>query len=907
MTATASTHAAGCAPLPVCGDPARRRRLHGGGHLNGIDFVDVGDDGRTLCVHLFGGIPEGIGPGHVRISGGERITGLRALRVDVEDDPDMHDDACLRIVLDREGDHSPYCLCLVDTDAAQPYPGFDPRHACVELRFRLGCAGDCPPRDHDCPVEPAATPEIDYLAKDYEGFRRLFLDRMAQAMPAWRERHVPDIGITLVEALAYAADHLSYYQDAVATEAYLATARRRISVRRHARLVDYRMHEGCNARALVTLDADADCRLPLRDLLLLVPPPGERGVSPGVIGAERLEAARRQGALAFEPVRHDGDDALDVVAAHGEIPFHAWADRMCCLPRGSTRATLLDRGVPVETAPEPDDGAAGCPTAPGPSPASDAPQLRRSLRLKAGDLLLFEEIRGPRTGNPADADPAHRHGVRLTAVTEAVDPLDGSLLLEIEWDPRDALPFDLVLSSRASAPDCAWLPGISVARGNVLLVDHGELAPDLHCDCSAIREGGGDGDDPRHPGPGTALAALREDCWLVPGAAAYDCCRCEGAVHDVEPVPDPRPHRLPVHPLTWAEPVRAGAPVRELFARDPRAALPQVAVHGGPPSEVPMAPVPDPRWRWEPRDDLLGSGPDERHFVVETDDDGIAQLRFGDGVCGRRPQAGDFFRAAPRIGNGPEGNIGRDSIVWLAFKANPVDGAGLRPRNPLPASGGTAAESMAEAKAYAPGAFRARPLRAIVADDYARFAERAPELQGAAGAMAWTGSWYEAGVAVDPAGGTTLAAEAAARIAGELERYRRIGHDVAVRLARYVPLRIEMMVCVRPDFLADDVLAALVERFGSGRRRDGTPAAFHPDNLRLGAPVRASGLVAEAQSVAGVAHVELRTLARLEDGPDAGVPEDGVLRIGPREIAIVAGDPNHPDRGGIRFAMGGGR
>ena len=71
-------------------------------------------------------------------------------------------------------------------------------------------------------------------------------------MPDWTERHVPDLGITLVELLAYVGDYLSYYQDAVATEAYLDTARRRISVRRHVRLVDYRMHDGCNARAWVS-------------------------------------------------------------------------------------------------------------------------------------------------------------------------------------------------------------------------------------------------------------------------------------------------------------------------------------------------------------------------------------------------------------------------------------------------------------------------------------------------------------------------------------------------------------------------------------------------------------------------------------------------------------------------------
>ena len=37
----------------------------------------------------------------------------------------------------------------------------------------------------------------------------------------------------MVELLAFVGDYLSYQQDAIATEAYLGTARRRVSVRRH--------------------------------------------------------------------------------------------------------------------------------------------------------------------------------------------------------------------------------------------------------------------------------------------------------------------------------------------------------------------------------------------------------------------------------------------------------------------------------------------------------------------------------------------------------------------------------------------------------------------------------------------------------------------------------------------------
>jgi predicted phage baseplate assembly protein len=833
MSDHANTHdllAIGCERVPACGEPARRARLRAAGHLNGIDYVEVGDDGVTLCLHLFGPIPPGIKPEHIRISGGDRITGLRAIDVQIDDDPEMHDEACLRILLDREGDHSPYCLCLVAADASwtdaddwRPYPGFDPRYACVELRFRLDCG-----RDMDCAgatpcVETAPPPpEINYLARDYESFRQLFLDRMAQTMPDWRERHVPDLGIALVEVLAYTADHLSYYQDAVATEAYLGTARKRISVRRHARLVDYRMHEGCNARALLTLSSDTDVTLAYRDLMFLVPPPGQRDLQlgrlePGVLDPRKIDAMRAAGALIFEPVSREGETALEVIAAHSEIRFHTWGDELCCLPRGSTRATLRDPGVappsqppdqppPGELPPgEPPGTPSNNRTKPYGEPASQSRAVasppQRALKLAAGDLLIFEEVRGPKTGNPADADPAHRHAVRITAVAPAIDPLDGSLLLEIAWAACDALPFDLCLSARKPAPDCAWLHDVGVARGNVVLVDHGERIDSLRCDCApfckpdanlelypgvqaelealkpAAPTGGGDAAALR--GPCEACNALREDCWLVPGVAEYGCCACENAVHDAHRPPTQRTHKLPAAPITWAEPVVAGAAVCALFERDPRHALPQLTVYGGALSEVLMPATPATQWRWWPREDLLASGADERHFVVEIDDEGFAHLRFGDGVRGRLPQAGDFFRAAPRIGNGPVGNVGRDSIVWLAFKANPVFGVALMPRNPLPASGGAAPESIAEAKMFAPGAFRAQPLRAIVAEDYAMFAARSEGVQGAACALEWTGSWYEANVVVDPSGRSDLPEPLDLRIEGELERYRRIGHRAA--------------------------------------------------------------------------------------------------------------------------------
>jgi len=918
--------AIGCERTPVCGEALRRERLREGA-LNGIDYVEA--DGAMLCVHFFGDIPDGLALANVRIRGGRRIRDLRVIAISPDVEPDMHDDAYLRVTLDREGDHSTYCLCIVTTGspddpaAWQPYEGFDPRYACADVRFHIDCPEplDCK-NEASCPPTAPGVEEINYLAKDYASFRQLMLDRMSLKMPGWQERHVPDLGIALVEALAYTADYLSYYQDAVATEAYLDTARKRISVRRHARLVDYRLHEGCNARALLTIATDTKRDLALSELRFLVPPPGQEATAEaGVIDAATLDKARDDGALVFEPMPLDGATVLTILPAHNTIRIYTWGDELCCLPRGSTRATLVDRAqVPptngdAQPAPTPSTktpAAAQSSPRDAAAPKAATPPDARVLALAPGDFLIFEEVLGPETGNPADADPAHRHAVRLTSVEQTVDPLYDIELLEVAWDPCDALPFDLCLSVRTAAPACTMLEDISVARGNVVLVDHGDHMPQT-CECNEICA---PSDGARVPGLATALAvmpdacercaSLAEECWLVPGSASYGCCVCEGAVLDVLRVPECDSHALKSTPLTFAEPVAPNAPVCRLFARDPRAALAQIDVYGGPVEEILIASTPAARWRWTSRYDLLESGPDDRHFAVEIDDEGIAHLRTGDGALGRRVEAGDFFRARTRIGNGPAGNVGRDSIVWMALTGEDLSGATIVPRNPLPASGGTAAEDIAEVKLYAPGTFRAQPQRAITADDYAAFAAKTSGVQGAACTLEWTGSWYEANVVVDPFGSETLAAPLASTIKRSLYRYRRIGHDLAVEPAVYVPMSIALDVCVLPDFIVAHVQAELIDRFGSGLRRNGTPAFFHPDRLRLGEPVYLSCIVAEAQSVVGVAHVEITRAARL-DGDAGDALASGVLALGTREIARVDSDSDFPENGSIAFTMRGGR
>ena len=167
----------------------------------------------------------------------------------------------LTVTVAAPGDFSTYTLRLVDglPGSSQPPTGFDPVLSAIDFSFKVACPNDFDCRAvHVCPPSPVVTPDIDYLAKDYASFRQLMLDRISVLSPSWQEQNPADIGIVLVELLAYTGDYLSYQQDAVATEAYLGTARRRVSVRRHARLVDYRVKDGANARVWVDVQVNND-------------------------------------------------------------------------------------------------------------------------------------------------------------------------------------------------------------------------------------------------------------------------------------------------------------------------------------------------------------------------------------------------------------------------------------------------------------------------------------------------------------------------------------------------------------------------------------------------------------------------------------------------------------------------
>ena len=845
-----------------CCDTRRLDVIKLSGTLNAIEYLEVLDHlepdpalrQRTLFVRLLrpGFV---LGTDNLLIDGGERVAQVGIEWVAPADNlpPGVPaslvqglDDLARTLVVRTvsSGDFSRYTLHLRSALGSQEAPaGFDPRLSQIEFSFKVEC-----PSDFDCqaaavcPPAPAPAPQIDYLAKDFTGFRRLMLDRLNLLSPGWSERSAADVGVALVELMAYAADNLSYRQDAIANEAYLATAHKRVSVRRHVRLVDYALHDGCNARAWVHFRVSGDLTLPARTPLLTrsIALPTEL-----VPASKNVRDALDAGALVFETAAE-----AELFVEHNRFDLYTWGDRACCLPRGATRATL--RGA--------------------------YPQLR------VNDVIVFQELVSPTTGLAEDADPTRRWAVRLTRVQLSVDPcgqlfdlppIDGPLpLTEIEWDAADALPFALCVS-------VCDQPGlvVSAALGNMVLADHGRSVFD-----EAL---------PSVPQP--TLRRVRET------ALAGACHAGEG-----EPVPVRYRPVLAHAPLTQGFRLADDLAVlpgdedhwwsaTAFLQRDPHEALPIGCELRD--AQWPLSPA------WEPRRDLLASGGSDTHFVVETENDGLARLRFGDDARhGKRPNAGTQFRARYRVGNGPEGNVGAGTIAHLVSN---LSGAVAEITNPLPAAGGVEPEDIEAARRDAPEAFR-RQERAVTAADYAEVAERRAEVQRAAASFRWTGSWHTVFVTADRFGGGAVDAGFEARLRRHLERYRMAGYDLEVDAPRFVPLDIALHICVKPEYFRAEVLRVVQAELGSGVLPDGRLAVFHPDNFTFAQPVYLSRIVAAAQAVEGVEAVWAQKFRRMVD-PDPASLADGVIAIGRLEIAQMANNPNFRERGRLLLEAGGGK
>lgn len=948
----------------------------------GLDYLTVeheknekGETVARLSVFFLGRAPDSFAcddlSQSVLIEGGTRIQDIKVEQVEFfrPEDPDVDDR--LEVLTNKLGDHSEYQLSLVQEKEEKqiPFENFDPFHNELGFNFHPDCASP-ESTSVSCDSEPNfRTPDIDYLAKDYESFRKLILDRLSVTVPDWNERHAADIGVTLVELLAYAADYLSYQQDAVATEAYFHTARQRISVRRHARLIDYHLHEGCNARAWVHIalvrsssgnQADQSANFAPTEALTL-----QLADIFFTTGSSRNSNVS---SLVFEPIRL-GRDSIEIRNHHNRIQFYTWGATEFTLKRGATSATLVDYEISqpgatqspkqqvIQQAPPSDqdyeprpgydpvvqqsqtyDGPASdsgkpngndyygyqndnqdvidpdCPEVTDPSPS-----VKRALKLNAGDYLLLQEEISPQTDGVQDADPKHRQVVRLTSVQQTEDKLYQQPIVEIEWEKADALNFDLVVSQIADS-DCRLIEGMAIAKGNILLVDHGQSVND-----ESIGK--------------VPVETIKSPCLDIgqPGEVTY-------VAGDFRP-------RLSKTSVTFSVPAIPNSPASKLLHQDVSKALPAVRLKSIPKDEnadskgfpeafpnIGRLPfemrrkiregdaqqmkaaidqmAENSNWTdWIPKLSLLDSGASDCAFVLEVNNQRESFIRFGDDLAGKAPEPAEKFLADYRIGNGESGNVGAGAIRKMSFKRNKIKSeVELRVENPLPATGGSEPESIQQAKLLAPYAAKQHLERAVVAEDYAQIVKRdfPDKIQNATATMRWSGSGEVVHVVVDlfdHAMRSNKPNELTQNLQIHLEQFKRIGHRVVVEQGHSVPLRIKLSVCVSQQHYPANVLKRLQKAFSNGVTECGTKGFFHPDNLSFGDTIAASHLVSVAQGIEGVDGVTVQQLERWKPSVSSTTDSGGEKRVsmGPLEMPRVDNDPNFPEFGIIDFDPKGGR
>jgi hypothetical protein len=849
-----------------CCSENRRNAVKDHASLNGIDFLEVLDNPSDadavrqtiLFLHFLKPlVPGSLSKTNILIDGGERIKGIEVVDAHIAAvaSPLSSDPRILQVKVNKAGDFSTYKLRLVKSeDIQEPPANFDTILSEVDFSFKVLCKSDfdCL-QETSCEQQVVPTPDINYLAKDYASFRQLMLDRMSVLVPGWTERNPADPGIALIELLAYVGDYLSYQQDAIATEAYLNTCRKRVSVRRHARLIDYFIDDGCNSRAWVQIaigdnlngyhyNVGTDenktkfiARVP--ELPIVLP-----------LGSPEFEQAVYEGAQVFE-LLHD----VVLYSKHNSINFYTWGEEQCCLSKGAVSATL----------------------------AGNYPDL------KVGDVLILAEVLGPQTGVAGDADPTRRHPVKLTGANISFDPLfdtggspnHGQPVTEITWDAADALPFSFCISSRV---DSDYIPNVSVALGNIVLADHGLTVSDDQ-NSSLIPD--------RVPLAKVATVSQSTD-------------HCQPPADNLI-LPRYRP-QLKQGPLTFAVPYDQNSLTIS-------AALLTGKLNGIIKAEIFLNEFEDPdvpavTGQWFTQRDLLESNADTKEFVVEMESDGIAHLRFGDGILGARPKSGSKFTATYRIGNGTGGNIGAGILAHIATSDSAVlnnKTAILSITNLLPAAGGSDPETIEEVRLKAPKTFRIQE-RAVVPADYEEMSKRVmPDIQRAAATSRWTGSWHTTFASVDRLGGFDVNDKYKNDLRSGLEKYRMAGVDLEVNGPIYVSLEVEIIVCILDNYFQSDVKAQLLKVFSNKTLSGGKKGVFHPDNFTFGQTVYLSNIYATAQAIPGVSSVNVTKFQRQGQSLTNAL-DSGKLVINRLEIARLDNNPNFPERGVFSpFIIGG--
>lgn len=324
------------------------------------------------------------------------------------------------------GDYSVYTLHI-------EHPNIDPIFSSLRFKFRPGCFNaDCSP--DWTPALPANTdPRIDYLNKDYDSFRHTMIAAMMERVPGWRPTSEADLDQVLIDLISAAGDELSDFQDRTVQEGYIGTARRLVSLARHARLMDYHIHQGNQASTWIALELA----------------PAQSGVV--LSGSVTVRSGTTDQSPTTQTFVSSADQAVDTLL--NRMGLYTWSDALPSLEEGATTADLKL-------------AIAG-------QPAADT--VTKFIRTGKVSRLLIQEWLNPSTGRSADRNQKKRQLLQLlagnTGAETLQDPLTTEFFVRVRWRSEDALLDNYCFTVQCNPK----VENVSLFHGNLLEVLHGEV------------------------------------------------------------------------------------------------------------------------------------------------------------------------------------------------------------------------------------------------------------------------------------------------------------------------------------------------------------------------------------------------------------------------------------------------
>jgi hypothetical protein len=829
----------------------RQLLLAQGAAFNGIDYVEVSADQTELSIHFLNTVAVAgtlTGKTPVTITGGEVI---QSVAVDPFDQTtafsaDSEGRPILTLSVAAPGDFSTYQLAISSK-------ALDPFFASVPFSFKASCPTtlDCATPTPICPAPAAEPVAIDYLAKDFSSFTQALSEFSAGRYPAWVERSEADIGMVLMEALAAFADELSYLQDRVSAESSIATATQRLSVLRHARLVDYEPAPATVATTVLQLDVNAGgpittplhCRAVAAD-----GSPVDFEVGEGL--ADPSTGAERPIEFPVDPrwnrYQHEGG-----TPATPNLPAYWWDDSQICLAAGATELYVSGHGH----------------------------------AFYPGQQLLLE------TTPSESADPPVRELITLSTAA-------GRAPVEMSDELREVEVTQLFLASPTTLDHDLSATALA---GNLVPAVQGLRAIDWfyipHAPEAQAQEQ-----------PAQALAAERAGAASAPTPMPLPAVVRFGANWTPQdPLADYR-YCLAGVPLAW---ISSSSEDKDTTVP----AIPELILTDCSSPEDPKLWTFSRWLLDAEEDDRSFTLTPERYSPVLTSDgatfydydgDEGTTIRFGDGAFGAAPDPGALFSALYRVGGGLIGNVPAGTIVNVV-PGQTQSAIVISCTNPFPASGGAEAETIAQVAARAPQKFAAEPLRVVQAGDYVAAAQSLPFVQQAGTTFRWTGSWLTVFTAANPVGSEQPSLEQLEELTELLDRRRLAGYESYVLPPRYVSIDLSLVVCAEPSYFASDVQEAVLARLRPGPLPGGGYGFFDHSQWSFGQPLEPSALFAAVQSCTGVAGVygaEYRERGvQLEWAELPATP----LSFAPDQLLRVDDDPSRPEAGSLVVSVKGGK